>query len=35
MDIYPEYMKDMETTVGFLIGLTRTNVAFMGPKKKV
>jgi death-on-curing protein len=34
MDIYPEYMKDMETTVGFLIGLTRTNMTFMGPKKE-
>lgn len=34
MDIYPEYMKDMETAVGFLIGLTRTNMTFMGPKKE-
>jgi death-on-curing protein len=35
MDIYPEYMKDMETTVRFLIGLTRTNVGFKGPKREV
>lgn len=35
LDIYPEYMKDAETMVGFLIGLTRTNVTFMRRKKEV
>jgi death-on-curing protein len=34
MDLYPEYMKDMETTVRMLIGLTRTNMTFRGPKKE-
>ncbi len=34
LDIYPEYETDMETMVGFLLNLTRTNLTFWSKRKK-